>query len=489
MSDLQRMRQLAGLTMLKENVQAVPGIGQVKAGDLVNPRWSPNGEAMSVVAVLPSGKVIVKDEFGNKGTIPVSDLVSANPIDEEITSKQIDAAQNDIDLDQGSQFMESEIDETAPPGEEKLVKKLKKEYPGEEDKAFATAWSIYDKKHGKKEESVDENIESPAQIVSCNQDNPASARDACAMEESVLGNFDRNFIIPTIEQVSRYATTMDELVKLVAKETGYEVTPEFSDMVTREYNKHMGHEQEIEPVDDYTDRSMRRGEMGLEEDIQLGDNNADAPGWYIIRHSDNKIGSGPFDDAQQAKSASRTKEWFDPTTMSVEFGVDDGDGNFVQDDLPGFDRMKEAYDLNNGYGDEKCLDGDDYFPTGADSPVVGKVGPSGARQGDNPEQKKMEVTETHKELVYAYRNFLKESAQLNELSKDILNSYAKKKGAVIRADKGDADRSREQAKYAAKNGDHKSEAGWNDDADWLDKRAEKGGGKVANAVIKAAKKK
>ena len=43
-----------------------------------------------------------------------------------------------------------DLDEVAPPHEEKLVKKLKKEYPGHPEKAFATAWSIHNKKHGKK---------------------------------------------------------------------------------------------------------------------------------------------------------------------------------------------------------------------------------------------------------------------------------------------------------------------------------------------------
>lgn len=45
------------------------------------------------------------------------------------------------------------VDEVTPPGMEKMVRKLKKEYPGEESKAYATAWSIYNKKHGKAEES------------------------------------------------------------------------------------------------------------------------------------------------------------------------------------------------------------------------------------------------------------------------------------------------------------------------------------------------
>lgn len=40
--------------------------------------------------------------------------------------------------------------EKAPPGMEDLVLKLKREYPGHPEKAFATAWLIYNKKHGKR---------------------------------------------------------------------------------------------------------------------------------------------------------------------------------------------------------------------------------------------------------------------------------------------------------------------------------------------------
>jgi len=74
-------------------------------------------------------------------------------------------------------------------------------------------------------------------------------------------------------------------------------------------------------------------------------------------------------------------------------------------------RFEEAFDLQNGYDDINDASGNDYFPSGADSPVVKDTGPSGARQGDNPEQKKMQIDEVHKELVYGYRNFLKESAK------------------------------------------------------------------------------
>lgn len=65
--------------------------------------------------------------------------------------------------------------------------------------------------------------------------------------------------------------------------------------------------------------------------------------------------------------------------------------------------------FNNGYDDEHYASGKDYFPTGADSSVTSAVGPSGARQGDNPEQKRMEVAETHKSLVSSYKAFLRES--------------------------------------------------------------------------------
>lgn len=216
MNEIQKLQELAGIkTKLTEGVQAVPGVGgghSFAPGDKVNPSWSPNGLPMEVQKILPSGKAVVKDEWGNIGTIPVESLVPA-PVHEEIGSGEIETAQQEIDFDTGSQAFE-------------------------------------------------EDIEKPAQVVSCNQDNPASCRDACAMEES------------------------------------------------------------------------------MEDDKEV----------------------------------------------------------------------QEAYDLNNGYYDRKELDGEDYFPTGADGPVVDKVGPSGARQGDNPEQKKMEIAETHKELVYSYRAFLKESA-------------------------------------------------------------------------------
>lgn len=226
--------------------------------------------------------------------------------------------------------------ESAPPGEEKLVKSLKKEYPGHEDKAFATAWSIYNKKHGKKEEGVEESV--PA-VASCNQDNPASCRDACAMEESVT---DHNY--------TQCAARFGDLL------SSYVEPQEAFDVIQSEMDQ-MGFDAEEQ------DHIMAR----LEQE-------------YFPDHSE----MGRMDDAHA-----------------------DAEAGAGIHDVP----FEESFNLQNGYDDVKFASGKDYFPDGADSPVVDATGPSGARMGDNPEQKKMEVTETHKELVYSYRNFLKESAR------------------------------------------------------------------------------
>jgi hypothetical protein len=89
--------------------------------------------------------------------------------------------------------------------------------------------------------------------------------------------------------------------------------------------------------------------------------------------------------------------------------VSGNDTGWIDRGYSGDERSFEE-DIQNGYNDVKELDGNDYFPNGADGPVVKAVGPSGARHGDNPEQKKMQVAETHTELVYAYRKYLNESA-------------------------------------------------------------------------------
>jgi len=77
---------------------------------------------------------------------------------------------------------------------------------------------------------------------------------------------------------------------------------------------------------------------------------------------------------------------------------------------------------------------------------------------------------------------------LNELSKNTLKSYSRERGTTIHQDQRDADRARDTAADKKKHGNTKSAADWDDEARWLDKRAEKGAKGVAQAAIKIAKK-
>ena len=77
---------------------------------------------------------------------------------------------------------------------------------------------------------------------------------------------------------------------------------------------------------------------------------------------------------------------------------------------------------------------------------------------------------------------------LNELSKNTLKSYSRERGTTIHQDQRDADRARDTAADKKKHGNTKAAADWNDEASWLDKRAEKGAKGVAQAAIKIAKK-
>ena len=197
------------------------------------------------------------------------------------------------------------------------------------------AYAAFDASQGQAtEESVEE-----AHVDSCRMEQDGVIRDQCAME-GIMGEdsqYDLDFISSSIRKNYDLATSEQELMKMVAGETGYGQNPNFANMFGSSLDHflngddtsfdHMGDE------DDYTDQSMRAGEMGMEED------------------------------------------------------------------------------LNNGYDTEQCADGSDFFPNGADGPVVKAVGPSGARHGDNPEQKYMQVAEVHKELVYGYRKYLKESSK------------------------------------------------------------------------------
>lgn len=163
---------------------------------------------------------------------------------------------------------------------------------------------------------------------------------------------------------------------------------------------------------------------------------------------DGQHDSYDMSDDAEADHESEDEYWSDPGMDSptdfdeYEMNADDSfdEGTSIDDLFSDDEEHKslEEVDLNNGYDNVKKASGGDYFPSGAESSVTTNVGPSGAKQGDNPEQKRMQVAEVHKELVYGYRNYLKESSvaesdkfaetldSLEKMTENILNRNGKK---------------------------------------------------------------
>lgn len=161
-------------------------------------------------------------------------------------------------------------------------------------------------------------------------------------------------------------------------------------------------DDDYDGYDDYEDD----GDYVVGEAISLGDPELGMPKYYLVNHHTGAVTAGPFNSFGEAIADKTAKHFIVKNGIhTIEYGMEDDDGQFT----PADKGVEEAYDFNNGYYDINNANGSDYFPSGADSPVTKNVGPSGAHQGDNPEQKRMQVAEVHKELVYSYRNFLKES--------------------------------------------------------------------------------
>jgi len=317
-------------------------------------------------------------------------------------------------------------EESAPPGMEDVVMKLKKEYPNDHSKAFATAWSIYNKKHGKTNESV------PA-VDSCNQSNPASADEACAMNEAVSA-LDFEHAMNRLLDLSNSFVDVERAMEIVSGELasqGYG-PEEVKEIMTAIENDLWSDPEanELNGPDDFSDDADALASAGHGSDEDYGDFPMDEARSSDINPEEVSALATMQVDAAKARAheiiaasttsdnkksylanqVNRARTAMDVTSLMFNM-ILAGEGNAVQGSRYGkkFNSMEE--DINNGYDDINYASGTDFFPNGADSPVVTAVGPSGARQGDNPEQKKMQVAEVHKELVYGYRNFLKESAK------------------------------------------------------------------------------
>jgi hypothetical protein len=82
---------------------------------------------------------------------------------------------------------EATMMEKAPPGMEDMVLKLKKQYPGHPEKAFATAWMIYNKKHGKTEEASEITEENCMECGMCESECECSMMEALPEPRLVKG--------------------------------------------------------------------------------------------------------------------------------------------------------------------------------------------------------------------------------------------------------------------------------------------------------------
>jgi hypothetical protein len=299
--------------------------------------------------------------------------------------------------------------------------------------------------YGDMEESV------PA-VNSCRQENSADADIACAMEEGAGMHDDLiGDALAQFDDLMASHVDPQEAINLVMSwqdENG--VDPEALKAISDALMSHASYDdgEPNDSMDGDFDSAMASAGQGSDEDYgYYGDSeefeeerNVKPTGKRVSDIDPNEINSMislPHEAAkaraQEILAASTTSDnkksylanQINRTrnTMAVIKLLYDmvlkGEGHGVQGSSYSkkFDNaMEEAFDLNNGYDDINDASGNDYFPSGAVSPVVKATGPSGARHGDNPEQKKMQVAEVHKELVYGYRNFLKESSQKKKLT-------------------------------------------------------------------------
>lgn len=286
----------------------------------------------------------------------------------------------------------------------------------------------------KNECSMMEDIESPPGVVSCNQSNPANADKACAME-----NMEQEYS-PEVQQamadfenvVMNLGMAPEDAFERIKQRLSHEAVQEFGAALEA-----MG-QREVDTMDDTlpmeegpemdeakSDRYFSPLAYNNPDGSMTGTSSEDLRKWAAEEiqgfiQSVETDGEVPEDDVNYDFAdhfddiVNGDDETLKRAYGAVRAGMYETPERFIKickAALNMLNGVTEAFDLQNGYDDINDASGNDYFPSGADSPVVRDTGPSGARQGDNPEQKKMQVDEVHKELVYGYRNFLKESAK------------------------------------------------------------------------------
>jgi len=385
MNDLNRMKKLAGI--LTESVMAIPGVGE-KIDEKAPKGWEGTVKSMKKHPEIENPWALAHYMKGKGYKSHKEESVEENTDDFPDIRDQMSGGRDQDDEFDASGYGQGfpGLDEKAPPGMEDMVMKLKKQYPGEPEKAFATAWSIYNKKHGKTDESV------PA-VDSCQQSNPATADEACAMNEDQ--NEDVKNAINRLQQLSDAFVPLDQALEQIEKEfTDFGYTPDQIQSIMSAVDAELWNDEPTGGINDMSDDAdaLASAGHGSDEDYGVDDVFEATPGLdkRTIDRLNKEVSDRKWEMHRKDYEKEKEKEGSKKDEKSDK-------------------KVEEDFDLNNGYDEVHYADKNDYFPDGADSPVVSRTGASGARQGDNPEQKKIAVAETHRELVYNYRKYLKES--------------------------------------------------------------------------------
>lgn len=253
-----------------------------------------------------------------------------------------------------------EMDESAPPGMEDWIKSNKQRFKDQygddwEEILYATAWKM------KNNESAEEG---------------AMESLANEMEEDMLVSKEQRIVDDAKSMIQR-GMDPDSVVMSLADEYGLSTEEQF-DL----YNIVMN------PVEEATDDDVKPDYIDLDNDGDTEEPMAQAA------------------DDKRYVQKKEVEEESKPDYIDLD---NDGD---TEESMKKAAKDKEEVeeDFANGYDKQIEVDADGYFPRGAHHSVDKDAGPSSAKHGDNPMQKKMDVTESkqiHRDLAANYRLFKK----------------------------------------------------------------------------------
>ena len=267
--------------------------------------------------------------------------------------------------------------EDAPPGMEDWIKsnkeRFKKQYGKDwEEVLYATAWKM------KNNESIGES----------ELDNFSSEVD-----EDMLKNKEDKIKDEAQSMIAR-GMDPDSVIMALADEYGLSTEEQFN-----LYNVVVQH-----PVAEDDDQETMRGRQPQEQGDTEESHTVD---WEEVKNAAAEAAESIFGNVDQEaldgiiNDTKRDVDDYANTEDAVQIAINKMRQN---ESSEGNNEIEEDFD--NGYDSQVDVDADGYFPRGAHNAVNDDAGPSSAKHGDNPMQKKMDVAEgksIHRSLVSGYR--------------------------------------------------------------------------------------